>query len=220
MSRLKAEAQNMGIFSEIFCLSETDLDLDFRVKHESFINNNGKGYGYFIWKPQVILQKLRNIPENSFLLYADAGCSLNKEGIPRLKNYIEKADQYDIFTFDMDFKECQWTKMDVLARLNFTSEKELNSKHRVGTAHLWKNSSISRDILHEYIKICEYYPNIDDSPSVLPNHPEFKGHRHDQSIFSILLKKHNFPAIPDETWWHPDWAGHINYPIHATRLKF
>jgi hypothetical protein len=210
----------MGCFSGVFSLSENDLNEDFRIKHGSFLNNNRRGYGYFIWKPQVILQGLNRIPENSFLLYADAGCTLRKEGIPRLETYIEQANQHNIFTFRMGFKECHWTKMDVLIRLDFTSEEEMNSEQRVGTTHIWKNTPVSRDLLSEWIKISEYYPNINDSPSISKNHSEFKEHRHDQSLLSVLLKKHGFPAIPDETWWNPNWTEHVDYPIHATRLKF
>ena len=32
---------------------------------------------------------------------------------------------------------------------------------------------------------------VDDSPSVLANAPNFVEHRHDQSVFSLLTKKHN-----------------------------
>ena len=34
------------------------------------------------------------------------------------------------------------------------------------------------------------YHLLDDSKSVNPNYPGFNEHRHDQSIFSLLTKKH------------------------------
>ena len=41
-----------------------------------------------------------------------------------------------------------------------------------------------------YNYACTYH-NIDDTPSIIPNYPNFKEHRHDQSIFSLLTKKYN-----------------------------
>jgi hypothetical protein len=219
--RIGNEAKNMEFFQGIYCLSDENIDTEFIKKHKTFINNNKRGFGYFLWKPQIIIQTLSLIPENDFLLYTDAGCSLKKEGLPRLKNYIEKADQEHIVPFHMrGMKECYWTKMDVLDRLKFTSDINMNSDQCIGTTHLWKNSTISKDFLKTYLELCEYYPNIDDSPSVLPNHIGFQEHRHDQSVFSILIKKNNLISLPDETWWYPNWDEHTNYPIHATRLKF
>jgi hypothetical protein len=38
---------------------------------------------------------------------------------------------------------------------------------------------------------------IDDSPSMLPNHPEFQEHRHDQAILTCLQIKYQIKAH----WW-------------------
>ena len=53
----------------------------------------------------------------------------------------------------------------------------------------------TRNFIDEWYSICceKDYHYIDDSPSIEPNHNSFKEHRHDQSIFSLLLKKHNIP---------------------------
>ena len=37
---------------------------------------------------------------------------------------------------------------------------------------------------------CNYHL-IDDTPSLLENTVDFREHRHDQSIYSLLLKKYN-----------------------------
>ena len=193
LRRIEEEARRSEFFLGVYCFTEKNLDSLFIKKHGNFIENNKRGFGYFIWKPQVILQIMSIIPENSFLLYADAGCSIKKEGLNRFRNYIDIANQNNVLSFFMrGMKECQWTKMDVLKRLNFISEEEVNSDQHIGTAHLWKKTNFSKEFLKHYLEICEYYPNIDDSPSVSSNHPEFNEHRHDQSVFSILIKKMAF----------------------------
>jgi hypothetical protein len=42
--------------------------------------------------------------------------------------------------------------------------------------------------------MCEDYHNVDDTPSIIPNCPNFHQHRHDQSLFSLLVKKNNLDS--------------------------
>jgi hypothetical protein len=62
---------------------------------------------------------------------------------------------------------------------------------------------------------------IDDSPSVFPNHPEFREHRHDQAILTTLayregIKLHYWPASYNDGAFIyeklPEYA-QDNYPI-------
>ena len=48
-----------------------------------------RGFGYWIWKPQVILQSLRMMDKGDVLLYADAGCVLNNLGKKKFNEYID-----------------------------------------------------------------------------------------------------------------------------------
>ncbi len=48
--------------------------------------------------------------------------------------------------------------------------------------------------------------------------PYFIENRHDQSIYSIIVKKYGSIKLPDETYFN-DWANGINYPILAKRNK-
>jgi hypothetical protein len=218
LNRIKSEAETFG-FSSISCLTPNDLDPQFYIRHKNFIEKNPRGFGFYIWKPQVILQTLRKLPKDSFLLYSDAGCTINKEGRQRFLEYIEIANHNNIFCFHMDYKECWWTKMDVLKKLQFDSEEDFKSKHCVATTHVWKNSKFSIDFLMLFLNLCEDYKNINDDPSIIPNHPEFKEHRGDQSIFSILIKKSNIKTYQDETWWGTNWDNNLQYPIHARRIR-
>ena len=62
---------------------------------------------------------------------------------------------------------------------------------------------------------------IDDSKSISSNYPEFREHRHDQSVFNMLVKSRNIGTIlKDETYWADSeggWNTHKHYPIHAKR---
>jgi hypothetical protein len=228
LQRIKNEAHRMNIFKNVFVWCEHDLDLDFIDKHFNFIRNNKRGFGYWIWKPQVILQALRRTARDSVLVYCDAGCSLNPEGIQRLVEYGEKVKNHPsgILTFKLDGHfEYNWTKMDVMHYLNYTKSEEISSNQVCATVIIFHNTEKVEEFVQKWIDTCvrENYRYVDDSPTVIPNTQFYRDNRHDQSIFSILSKQQNCLCMWDETYWAENghtWEANKHYPIHARRLKF
>lgn len=230
LMRIKTEAENTGLFKNIFAWNENDLDEDFIKNHGGFINNNPRGYGFYIWKPQVILQALNKTSKNSILVYADAGCTINKEGNNRMLEYISETMNHPkgILSFELeDFcLEKKFTKMDTLTLFGFNNEEHLNKNQVCATTMILHNTDSVKEFVKEWINICirDNYRYIDNNPSYLPNTSHFIEHRWDQSIFSMLIKKYNCLSIPDETFWEhngiPKWDLNKHFPIHATRLRF
>jgi hypothetical protein len=60
---------------------------------------------------------------------------------------------------------------------------------------------------------------VDDSASPEGEHPEFRAHRHDQSLFTLLAHARGLQWIPDETYWENAWDKHRAFPIHARRWR-
>jgi hypothetical protein len=91
LDRIKHQAESFNIFDDILIYNEEDLINfnEFWDKHKNFIKNNKRGYGYWIWKSYLVLKTLELMNDNDILLYADAGCSLNINGVERLKEYFE-----------------------------------------------------------------------------------------------------------------------------------
>lgn len=87
--RLIRQAKRMGVFSQLISLDESGLDVEFRDNHSSILRPHVRGFGFWIWKPQVIIQALRSLKNGQILLYLDVGCHLNHRGIPRLLEYFE-----------------------------------------------------------------------------------------------------------------------------------
>lgn len=220
LQRIKEEAKEMGVFKEIFCWNEDDLDDEFWEKHKHFILHSTRGFGYYIWKPQVVLQALRKMPENAVLVFADAGCQLNKEGIQRLYEYADMATNHPsgIVGFNTTFPIRDWTKISTLLYLRVTELEKTLPQH-LGGVHVMCNCAQVRYFVENWLQLCENYEILDDRPSQYNNLPGFKDHRHDQSIFSILFHRYNGLSIPDETWWEPNWDDNKKYPIHAKRIR-
>jgi len=51
------------------------------------------------------------------------------------------------------------------------------------------------DLVNEWYQIACYYDLLDDTPNHLPNPPNFREHRYEQAIFSLLTKNTRFSVI-------------------------
>ena len=98
----------------------------------------------------------------------------------------------------------------------------MNSKQFVGGVFVLRKCKHTENILNKYIQYTSNYHFIDDSPSIIPNDPQFIEHRHDQSVLSLLSKIYGSEIINDETYTTTDYDkdGNYYYPIKATRLKY
>lgn len=56
--RLIKQVTDINLFTETKLYSVDDLknDIDFWNRHNIFISNNKRGYGYWLWKPYIILK--------------------------------------------------------------------------------------------------------------------------------------------------------------------
>lgn len=222
-SRLLAgqEAAAMGIFERCFVLGAADLQPEFLAAHGEFLRTRARGYGYWVWKPQVILQVLREIPEGACLLYADAGCTLAPENAGRVLEYAARASAHPrhMLTFFMPpHAELAWNKGDTVRAVypGVRDGPQINA-----TAMVIRNGPDTRTFVAEWLRLCtaEGYRLVDDTPSAAPNAPHFVEHRHDQSIFSLLCKREGVLCIPDETDGPgPAWRAK-GLPVFAARRK-
>ena len=57
-------------------LFQKDLDIEFSKKYQNVLKLP-RGGGYFIWKPRILFNTLKNLPSDDILVYTDAGSSFN-----------------------------------------------------------------------------------------------------------------------------------------------
>ena len=221
--RILHEAKLMDVFEECYAWDETQLSSSFLQQFERYFPSQPKGFGYYVWKPYIIEQSLEKIPENSYLFYIDVGCVLHRNGQKRLLEYVDILNRSgkSILGFQLTHQEKTWSKMDLLIRMNYTKEEELNTMQCLSGIILFKNTPEARTFVRQWRTIMEEDIHWrDDSPSKVPNDPSFQEHRHDQSVYSILLKQYGGVILDDETWWPDKWNQCTHYPIHARRMKF
>jgi hypothetical protein len=171
-----------------------DLDPDWVHAHYDILRHE-RGAGYWLWKPYIIDMELKWGADGDWLLYTDAGVEI----IAPLKHLTDLGN--DIIVFRNMYIHEQWCKMDTMHTI--TGWKSMPINQCQASAILLRVCDRSRDFVKEWLGWCEVPNLIDDSPSVLPNHSDFREHRHDQAILTCLAHKHNI-----KTWW---WPAHYNY---------
>jgi len=213
LNRIYNEALSFNIFDNIILNTDKDLknDLEFWNSHSDFIEQNNRGYGYWIWKPYINLKLIEKINNGDIVIYADAGCTLNINGKNRLLEYIELVKKNDILSFELTHSEKKYTKKDVFDYFNFLNDSNIN--HLLAGIIIYKKCDKIYDMFKLWYETCCKYHLLNDNHSISPNYDEFIEHRHDQSIFSIIRKKFNTYYIKDETY--P--IGIKENPIWATR---
>lgn len=243
LGRINSQAQKMNCYDKIIINNEFDLNISFRDYFKEKLKPNIKGYGYWAWKPQVILQVLSNINDGDLMQYTDAGCWLNPKGRERLLDYfsIVEREVSGILAFETKprsnnefekkFKlpEYQWTKGDLLDYFKVRNNELITKRGQIGAGVIFiKKCKFSEDFIKQWLKV--YYDDFslaDDSKSKSKNLDGFIEHRHDQSIFSLLCKINNIKTLSSLEYYYPsrenvwvsDWKELRNYPIWAKRDK-
>ena len=231
-NRIRKQAENFEVFNSIQEFGESDLEDNLFWEQYAKpmmgprIGMPGRYYGYYACKPYFILKALENIPENDVLLYIDSGCELNKNGLEKLKQYYEECLETEGVFFTLDLPEIQWTKMDTYRHIMEDSDEYLMTRQVISGIFFLKNTSMIRELVQKWIDICveDDGKYLDDSPSILPNDDIFRENRHDQSIWSLLLKKkaetHDFTFHEDDTYetvWNA--AGTSGVPVGQQQAK-
>jgi hypothetical protein len=202
----------------------------FWARHHKAVLSHARGFGFWIWKPYLLMEELNQLPDGWGLVYLDAGCILNptEKALHRLDLYKEYALENSIWATELlpkrgeSFLNRDWCKADTLNFLG--ADQRIKEKPQVQAGILLlKNDEICRSLVTRWYEACyqDSYHYLDDSPSVLPNASSFCEHRHDQSIFSILFRQLNLKPVPDETFFPGRWDTEgSGYPIWSPRWTY
>lgn len=200
--RFKAQLENLELFDEIIAITEKNLQEkeEFWLKHKNFIEKHKRGYGYWLWKPYIIMHQLENMSEGDIIFYADAGCEVDASKVDNftlMKEYFLQEDSLPILARKhYGYKEEYYCKMDTFVAMEGDNVDVMKTPQYQATLMAFKNCQQSRDFARKWYDYCTQYHLLDDTPSNVDNVQKFKEHRHDQSIFSILYKKTFNNATP------------------------
>lgn len=196
---------------------------------------------------------LRQLRDGDALLYADAGCSIIASEadswwakVRRLSEAqpidTHQLDRHNAERIGQPVTNARWCRMDVARAVllaNACDDGERGEAAEVRLAAflakeqteagrlLVLNCARSRALIDEWAELALTKPELfTDDASAVPNHPAFKEHRHDQSVFSLLMHKHGlhgtsgWEAVPAtqlrtstlEWWTQRDFAPQPHSP--------
>ena len=187
----KKSALEIGKVDYFYDYGPEDIDLNFKNKNQDILGRK-RGNGYWLWKPYFIFKTLNEkLDYGDYLIYTDATV-LYKNNINILIDFIKKKNK-DMWFYKLPFLEKMYCKRDCFILMGADSSYYTNTYSYNAAFQLYKKSDFSMNFLKEYIYYGTDKRIITDDINTfqLPNYKEFKDHRHDQSILSILIKKYN-----------------------------
>ena len=224
--QLISEALSMGVFDIVKGFNEKSPELaDFfnDIGIRNFIASNKRGYGYWCWKFYFILEYLKSVAINDIVVYTDSGCTFNANGINRFKEYIELAKINDLVVFQItSHPEYVWTKGDVITGLGCSNnEMCYNTDQIMSGVFIMKNCPRILKFFEKLLTLSmtSGYNLLTDSESAVKNFEGFKEHRHDQSLFSIMVKILMSSNVSVVQSFEIDNSVDSIYPILATRRR-
>ena len=127
-NRLHNQAIDTKWLKTIKMLGKNDLSEPFRKEFHDILCL-GKGGGYWIWKYDIILQNLNLINDGEILIYLDAGCSINRNGESRLKDYIKllQESNNNIISFQMDYIEKNFTTTKIFETFDVLENESITN---------------------------------------------------------------------------------------------
>ena len=177
----------------LYSKSETKV---FKPKDLPNVINNyaksySKGYGYWVWKPYIIREALTTATTDDILLYVDGRSGLKKTGKPIrwLDNFILE-NHFDIALWQMIHKEMSWTNGDIISAFSLDLNSEILKTGQFATTfHAWRKNIRTLSFLNEWLNFLLNNRDIcRDEDSKKLNHKKFIENRHDQSVFSLMIK--------------------------------
>ncbi len=174
-----------------------DIDEQFRLKNSQILSQP-KGAGYWLWKPYIILKTLERMNDGDYLIYMDSGAFFIKSP----NDYLRMINHKGVLAFSMSFhKQSTWCKKDCFEHI-FGNQNDFHDLSQILASYVFiKKTDTSVEFVKKWLEVCQLQNIIDDSESISPNYTDFKEHRHDQAIYSLLVYKYDIMYIPDISQW-------------------
>ena len=184
-----------------------DIDRDFYEKNREILEAK-KGNGYYLWKPYFLNKAFHEeLQEGDYLIYTDAG-SVFVNKIQFLIDCMER-EHLDLMTFSLELgmEEKKYNKRDALILMDCDKPEYTDTPQSIGGYVIMKKTPFVENFLKTDLEYAQDPRIISEIPNTLglDNYPEFIAHRHDQAVWSLMVKKNGLLRFRD-----PSQFGMIN----------
>lgn len=179
--------KNLGGFDYYNEFDESHIDNKFIGDNRELFNYQ-RGFGVWVWKPYLVLNQLEEANIGDIVVYGDSSVLVFRD----IKKYLsDELQNKEIIFYETPFIEKYFTSFDLQNHIE-VNELAWNTPQLHATFFAIKKSNFTMHFINEWLELCT------NKTCLLPN-DNFSTHRHDQSIFSLLVKKYDLKKTKDIT---------------------
>lgn len=180
--------------------SPKSIDDEFRAKNKDILDSP-RGGGYWLWKPYCINKALSEIQDGDYLIYLDAAAYYIKP-VDCLIQCMEKNND-EIMVFESPLIEKKYVKRDLFVYLNCDEPKFTDTYTCWAGMVLLKKTPSTVAFIAKWLEIAQVRGMITDEANYLgkENYPQYIGHKYDQAVLSLLMKKTYGYFYEDPSQW-------------------
>lgn len=163
-----------------------------RINQRNWKHHDGlRGFGWFCWKPLVIIDALRRVSDGDVVLYTDA----DTYPIADLGVIFDIASRDGVMLFAAQGQPHRWwCKRDCFIIMDMDEPKYNSASVQAGVARFmaFKKGPWANDqFLMEWLTYCVNLScTTFDKSHIAPEYPELHEHRTEQAIFTNLAHKY------------------------------
>jgi len=183
--------RNMNV-GQVIKYTDNDLGVDFFEKYKEILSFS-RGYGYWVWKPFLILKSLMESNPDDIIFYVDSTDLPTKKLFEYINNHFIEND---ILLFRQNYPHDNWTKKDCFILMDCDGDKYHNQIQLEAGAIAIKKTNFNIKLMEEWLNYCSNKFIVSDLPNIcgFENHINFVEHRHDQSILTNLAIKYDIKS--------------------------
>lgn len=197
--RVAKMANASKFFDFVKIYTDALVPSSFKVQFKDVISRK-RGGGYWLWKFYIVNETMSTMDWGDFLVYLDADCAVEPTGGKRFQDYLKfvNVSRSGSLSFSYQHPERYWTtdrlfeEMGLLHNMEFWDSTHLTANllifqktnQVIRLLRMWKSVIYSDPLISS-----DYYNNQ-------TTRGEFREHRHDQSILSLIRKCLGTVAIP------------------------
>lgn len=188
---LRHTALGVGGVDNVVLWKPQDIQ-EFTTAHADIFHEGSRGYGFFAFKPEVILRTMELMQWGDWLVYADAAIMFVSDVQP----WIKEAGDKEVLLFqlgeavDKNYRNDLWTKPATFELMKCEDDMFKSCFQVNAGLCMFRKGPAAYILLNTWKKWCTQKEVIDDSGEAAP-----QAHRHDQSVLSIL---HKHPLHADQ----------------------
>lgn len=164
------------------------------------ITLNSRGAGYWRWKPYLLLKHLESVADGDVVVWLDYDLILAHDLTALFCLGQNSESGVALFHFPCHV-ERYWTKAELAVAMGAT-EAMLSTTQIYGGLVILRKTPESLSFVREWLKWTLEGEWVTDTLDPSRQDPNFREHRHDQSILSLLAKRRGIKTFPFPTRSH------------------